>query len=330
MKTANGHALIGYWTGSGRGDTIFPLHEVSPQWDVIIVAFATPQKTAPEGTLRFRPPAGISSGEVKSDIAILKSQGKKVLISLGGGGEYFTLDDPKSIATFVSCVSRIVKEYGFDGIDIDFETPSLVLAQGDNDFRQPRTPSIVNFIAALRQLRNEFGPGFMISLVPEGPQIPAGHVTYGGQFGSYLPIAYGIRDILSFMDVQDYNTPPLEGLDGEIYQAGTVDYHAALTELVLRGFAVGGNPEQVFPPLPQDHVAVGFLTGETTPQSVAAAMNYIVAGHAPTDATYRLRNSGGYPGMIGAMFWTIDADRREDYRFSNVVGPELHSFPQAK
>ena len=58
----------------------------------------------------------------------------------------------------------------------------------------------------------------MISLVPEGTQIPAGYASYGGQFGSYLPLLYGVRDILSFVDVQDYNTPPLQGLDGEIYQ----------------------------------------------------------------------------------------------------------------
>jgi hypothetical protein len=29
--------------------------------------------------------------------------------------------------------------------------------------------------------------------------------------------------------------------------------------------------------------------------------------------------------MLGAMFWTIDADRRADYNFSNVIGPQLHN-----
>ena len=168
----------------------------------------------------------------------------------------------------------------------------------------------------------------MISLVPEGTQIPGGYPSYGGQFGSYLPIAYGIRDILSFMDVQDYNTPPLQGLDGEIYQAGTVDYHAAMTELVLHGFDVGGNPKYHFPGLPADKVAVGFLTGDTTPTVVTQAMYYIITGKAPAGTRYKLRKTGGYPGMIGAMFWTIDADRRENYRFSNAVGPELHSYPK--
>jgi chitinase len=252
------------------------------------------------------------------------------MISLGGGGQHFTLADGKRVPNFVSSVTRIVTEYGFDGIDIDFESPSLSIEPGDTDFKRPTTPSIVNLISALRQLHDLFGPSFMISLVPEGTQIPSGYPSYGGQFGSYLAIAYAIRDILSFIDVQDYNTPPLEGLDGEIYQPGSVDYHAAMTELLLHGFNVGGDPKRFFPPMPADKVAVGFLTGDTTPGIVSQAMDYIIAGKAPAGTNYRLRKPAGYPGMIGAMFWTIDADRRGNYGFSNVVGPQLHSYPAGK
>ncbi len=326
-KSTNGHALIGYWTGSGRGNQPFPLRDVSPQWDIIIVSFATPDHSAPEGTLRFRPPHGIDPEDLKRDIAALKTHGKKVLISLGGGGEVYTLDQPDSVSIFTSCVSRIVKEYGFDGIDLDFETPSLVVVPGDTDFKHPTTPSTIHMIAGLRQLKDELGPSFMISLVPEGPQIPAGHMTYGGQFGSYLPIAYGIRDILSFMDVQDYNTPPVEGLDGEIYQAGTVDYHAAMTDLVLNGFSIGYDAGQMFPALPQNQVAAGFLTGDATPQIVDQAMRYLITGQQTSDTTYRIRQPSGYPEMLGAMFWNIDDDAKENYKFSNVIGPQLHNLP---
>jgi chitinase len=329
-ESHNGHQLIGYWVGYGTARSMFSLRDVSPQWDIIIVAFATPDKNAPEGTLEFHTPAGMTTEQFKADIAFLKSKGKKVMISLGGGGQHFTLADPKRVPNYVSSVARIVSEYGFDGIDIDFESPSLSIDPGDTDFRHPTTPSIVNLISALRQLHDHFGSNFMISLVPEGTQIPGGYPSYGGQFGSYLPIAYGIRDILSFMDVQDYNTPPLEGLDGEIYQAGTVNYHAAMTELVLHGFDVGGDPKYHFPGLPADKVAVGFLTGDTEPTVVTQAMSYIITGKAPAGTKYKLRKADGYPGMIGAMFWTIDADRRENYRFSNAVGPELHSYPAKK
>jgi len=30
--------------------------------------------------------------------------------------------------------------------------------------------------------------------------------------------------------------------------------------------------------------------------------------------------------MLGAMFWTLDADRRANYNFSNIVGPQLHRY----
>lgn len=322
----NGHQLIGYWAGYGAAGSTFPLREISPQWDVIIVAFSTPDKNAPEGTMQFHTPAGLDTEQFKADIAHLKSQGKKVMISLGGGGQHFTLADPKRVPNFVSSVTRIVSEYGFDGIDIDFESPSLSIDPGDTDFKNPVTPSIVNLIAALRQLHDHFGPKFMISLVPEGTQIPSGYPSYGGQFGSYLAITYAIRDILSFIDVQDYNTPPLQGLDGEIYQPGSVDYHAAMTELLLHGFNVGGDPKHFFPPMPANKVAVGFLTGDTTPAIVSQAMEYIITGKAPAGTKYKLRRPSGYPGMIGAMFWTIDADRRGNYNFSNVVGPQLHRY----
>lgn len=329
-ESPNGHRLIGYWAGYGAANSILPLREVSPQWDVIIVAFSTPDRNAPEGTMQFRTPAGLDTEQFKGDIAWLKSQGKKVMISLGGGGQHFTLADAKRVPNFVSSVTRIVTEYGFDGIDVDFESPSLSIDPGDTDFKQPTTPSIVNLISAMRQLHDQFGSRLMISLVPEGTQIPSGYPSYGGQFGSYLAIAYGIRDILTFMDVQDYNTPPLQGLDGEIYQPGSVDYHAAMTELLLHGFNVGGDPQHFFPPMPADKVAVGFLTGDTTPAIVSQAMEYIITGKAPAGTRYALREPSGYPGMIGAMFWTIDADRRGNYNFSNVVGPQLHKYPSVK
>ena len=326
----NGHQLIGYWSGYGAAGSTFPLREVSPQWDVIIVAFSTPDRNAPEGTMQFHTPFGLDTTEFKADIAYLKGQGKKVMISLGGGGQHFTLADPNRVPNYVSSVTRIVAEYGFDGIDIDFESPSLSIEPGDTDFKNPTTPSIVNLISALRQLHDHFGPGFMISLVPEGTQIPAGYASYGGQFGSYLAITYAIRDILSFVDVQDYNTPPLQGLDGEIYQPGSVDYHAAMTELLLHGFNVDRDPAHFFPPLPADKVAVGFLTGDTKPTIVSQAMGYIISGKVPAGTGYRLRQVTGYPDMIGAMFWTIDADRRANYNFSNVIGPQLHDLPATK
>ncbi|RRA47879.1 glycosyl hydrolase family 18 protein [Acidipila sp. EB88] len=322
-----GHRLIGYWTGHGPGHTALPLHAVSPQWDIVIVAFASPDKHGPEGQLRFAPPNGLDAAELKADIAQMKAQGRKVMVSLGGGGEYFTLADKANIPNFVASVTSIVAEYGFDGVDIDFETPSLVVQPGDTDFEHPTTPSIVNLIAGLRQLHDHFGPGFMLSLVPEGPQLPAGAVSYGGQFGSYLPITYALRDILSFVDVQDYNTPPMEGLDGEVHQSHTIGYHAALTELLLRGFPAG---TRFFPPMPPSKVAVGFLTDYDTPLLVKQSMEFLLSGRSSLTTPYTLHRERGYPDLLGAMFWTIDDDLGQKNAFSDQLGPLLHRAPADK
>lgn len=328
--SSSGHWLIGYWTGSGPKDgKPLPIRDVSPQWDVILVAFAPPDEGAPEGTMRFEPPEGITADQLKKGIALLQGRGKKVMISLGGGGRYFKLDAAKDIPNFVSSVASIIKGYGFNGVDIDFETPSLELAPGDTDFRHPVTPSIVNLITGLRELRKQFGPDFMISLVPEGTQISAGLVSYGGQFGSYLPLVHALRDILSFVDVQEYNTPPLMGLDGNIYQTHTVDYDVAMTELLLHGFDVAGDPGAFFPPLPADKIAVGFLVGYDKPELASRTLGYLITGNKPDGVDYRLRGQRGYPEMMGAMFWTIDADHKQQYRYSNVIGPQLRGYPKA-
>jgi hypothetical protein len=34
--------------------------------------------------------------------------------------------------------------------------------------------------------------------------------------------------------------------------------------------------------------------------------------------------------MLGAMFWTIDADRHDNYKYSNLIGPQLHNYPKAR
>jgi len=56
-------------------------------------------------------------------------------------------------------------------------------------------------------------------------------------------------------------------------------------------------------------------------------MRLLVTGQSNLPTKYKLLQPGGYPTFSGAMFWTIDADRREEYRYSNIVGPVLHGFP---
>lgn len=329
-RPPNGHALIGYWEGYSSIKHPTPIRDISPQWDIVIATFAAPVKGS-TSLLHFAAPAALGDTQFKAGVAYLQSHGKKVLISLGGGGQVVTLNTEQDLHNFVSSVTQIVEKYGFDGVDLDIETPSLILNPGDADFRHPTTPSIVNLITAMHQLRKHFGPKFMITEVPEGPQTQAGMQTYAGQFGSFLPVIYGTRKILSFVDVQHYNTPPLEGLDGDYYFAGTADYNVALAEMMVRGFPVAGNKKAFFPPLPAEKVAAGFavspgIRGYTSRQGIEDSLRSIILGKPYAGARYRLRQASGYPKFLGAMFWAINADRRANYKMSNAIGPLLHGM----
>lgn len=319
----NGHKLVGYWSGLG------PIRDVSPQWDIILVAFATPDHSKGDGFMQYVV-RGQTEEQFKADIKLKQSEGKKVMISLGGGGQHFAMDTEETKRRFIETVEDICAKYGFDGIDIDFEASSMNLIPGDTDPKHPISPTTVNLIAAMREIHDHFGPQFMLSLVPEGQQTSAAGAGYGGQFGSYVPIIEGIRDMLAFTDTQDYNCPPVQGLDGEYYMPGSVDYHAAATEQFLHGFYVGRDPKHWFAPLPADKVVIGYLNSDTTPEIVHETMNAMITGKSKLMKKYTMQKAGGYPAFLGPMFWTIDADRREQYRYSNDVGPELHAFPKVK
>jgi len=318
----NGHKLVGYWSGLG------PISDVSPQWDTIIVAFATPDHAAGEGQMQYKVNGQMTEEKFKADIKAKQSQGVKVMISLGGGGQHFTLDTEEGKQRFIHSVEDICARYGFDGIDIDFEASSMNLVPGDTDPKHSISPTTVNMIAAMREIHDHFGKNFMLSLVPEGQQTSAAGADYGGQFGSYVPILEGIRDMLAFTDTQDYNCPPVQGLDGEYYMPGSVDYHAAATEQFLHGFNVGHDPKHYFAPLPPEQIVIGYLNSDTTPEIVNETMKALVTGKSKLMTKYTMQKPGGYSMFSGAMFWTIDADRRESYRYSNLVGPTLHSFPK--
>ena len=47
-----------------------------------------------------------------------------------GGGQVVTLNTSEDVRNFVTSVSEIVAKYQFDGVDLDIETPSLLINCG--------------------------------------------------------------------------------------------------------------------------------------------------------------------------------------------------------
>ncbi|MFD9375194.1 chitinase [Streptomyces sp. NPDC059999] len=326
------HALVGYLHASfANGSGYVRMADVPASWDVINLAFGEPTSVT-SGDIRFslcpvsECPNVESVAEFKAAIKAKQAAGKKVLISIGGQNGQVQLGTTAARDTFVSSVSKIIDEYGLDGLDIDFEGHSLSLATGDTDFRAPTTPVIVNLISAVKTLKAKYGPDFVLTMAPETFFVQLGYQYYGSgpwggqdpRAGAYLPVIHALRDDLTLLHVQDYNSGSIMGLDNQYHSMGGADFHIAMTDMLLTGFPVAGNTARVFPALRPDQVAIGLPAttnagnGHTSPAEVTKALNCLTK---KTDCgTYQTH--GTWPNLRGLMTWSINWDRFGGWEFS--------------
>jgi chitinase len=335
------HALIGYLHASfANGSGYVRMADVPDAWDVIQLAFGEPTSVT-SGDIRFnRCPAGEcpnveSEAEFIAAIRAKQAKGKKVLIFIGGHNGQVRLTTTAARDAFVRSVSAIIDRYGLDGLDIDFEGHSLSLDPGDVDFRSPTTPVIVNLISALRTLTARYGDGFVLTMAPETFFVQVGHQFYGGagvgdnRTGAYLPVIHALRNALTVLHVQDYNSGPVMGLDGQYHTMGGADFHIAMTDMLTAGFPVantghtfsGLRPEQIAIGLP---AAVSAGNGHTPPAQVQVAVNCLVKGQ--QCGSYTLRG-GTSPALRGLMTWSINWDRFFNWEFMNSHEPFLNALP---
>ncbi|WP_092380342.1 chitinase [Micromonospora phaseoli] len=336
-------ALIGYLHASfANGSGYLRMADVPADWDIINLAFGEPTSVT-SGDIRFQLcpvsecPGVETEAEFIAAIRAKQQQGKKVLLSIGGQNGQVQLTTTAARDTFVSSVSAIVDRYGLNGLDIDFEGHSLYLNAGDTDFRNPSTPVVVNLIAAIRTLKQRYGPNFVLTMAPETFFVQLGYQFYGpgpwgGQdprAGSYLPVIHALRDDLTVLHVQNYNSGPIMGLDNQYHTMGSADFHVAMTDMLLAGFPVAGNPDRIFPALRENQVAFG------APSSVSAGNGYLApAGiQSAVICLVRGQNCGSYtprsgtsPDFRGLMTWSINWDRYYQWEFGRSHGPFLKAL----
>lgn len=321
--------IVGYWHNFDNGSGFIKLRDVSPKFDVINVSFAEPSSGVTNGTIGFTP-YNYTDADFKADIAYLQSQGKKVMISIGGANGQVQLASTAARDNFVNSVTAIIEKYGFDGLDVDFEGHSLYLNSGDSDFKNPTTPVIVNLISALRSINDHFGTSnFYLTMAPETFFVQLGYSFYGGsciscdnRAGAYLPVIYATRDILDWLQVQNYNSGPITGLDDQYHNMGNADFHVAMADMILTGFPVAKNPNNFFPALRPDQVLLGLPAnanaggGFTSVAEVQKALDALIKG--VQLSSYKMRSSTtGYPDFRGVMTWSINWDKFNNFEFSN-------------
>ncbi|MEU5982825.1 glycoside hydrolase family 18 protein [Streptomyces sp. NPDC047434] len=326
------HALVGYLHASfANGSGYTRMADVPDSWDVINLAFGEPTSVT-SGDIRFglcpatECPGVESPAEFKAAIKAKQAAGKKVLISIGGQNGQVQLSTTAARDAFVSSVSKIIDEYGLDGLDIDFEGHSLSLNTGDTDFRSPTSPVIVNLVSAVKTLKAKYGAKFVLTMAPETFFVQLGYQYYGSgpwggqdpRAGAYLPVIHALRDDLTLLHVQDYNSGSIMGLDNQYHSMGGADFHIAMTDMLLTGFPVAGDTSRVFPALRPDQVAIGLPAsvnagnGHTSPAEVNKALNCLTR---KTDCG-SYQTHGTWPGLRGLMTWSINWDRFNNGEFS--------------
>jgi chitinase len=106
----------------------------------------------------------------------------------------------------------------------------------------------------------------------------------------------------------------MNGCDGNVYSEGTENFLVALACIQLQG---GLRPDQVGLGLPASTSAAG--GGYVSPSVVNNALDCLETGN----NCGSFKPSQTWPGIRGAMDWSINWDASNSYNFANTVGPYL-------
>lgn len=291
------HALTGYWQNFNNGATVQKISDVPSPYDIIAVSFA--DATTTPGAIAFNLDSaglgGYTVAQFKADIAAKKAAGKSVVLSIGGEKGTISVNDPASANNLANSAYALMQEYGFSGIDIDLENGL--------------DPTYMT--QALRSLSAKAGPSLVLTMAPQtiDMQSPA---------GGYFKTALNIKDILTVVNMQYYNSGSMNGCDGKVYSQGSVDFLTALACIQLEG---GLDPSQVGIGVPASPSGAG--SGYVSPTIVNNALDCLARG---TNCG-SFKPSRTYPGLRGAMTWSTNWDAKAGGAWSNAVGPKVHSLP---
>lgn len=290
------HALTGYWQNFDNGATVQKLRDVQSQYDIIAVSFADSTATPGQIVFNLDPAVGYASvADFKADIAAKKAAGKSVIISVGGEKGNVTINSDASATAFANSAYALMQEYGFNGVDIDLE-------HGINS---------TYLTKALRQLSAKAGSTMVLTMAPQT-------IDMQNTGTEYFKTALAVKDILTVVNMQYYNSGSMLGCDGKVYSQGSVDFLTALACIQIQG---GLAPSQVGLGVPASTRGAG--SGYVDPQIVKNAL----------DCLTRLTGCGSYkpaqawPTLRGAMTWSTNWDATAGNAWSNAVGPHVHNLP---
>ncbi|WP_432164425.1 chitinase [Streptomyces sp. bgisy031] len=290
------HAVTGYWQNFDNGATVQKLRDVPSQYDIIAVSFADATSTPGQISFTLDPAVGYAStADFKADIAAKQAAGKSVILSVGGEKGSVSVNSDASATAFADSAYSLMQQYGFDGVDIDLEN-------GLNSTYMSK---------ALHQLSAKAGAKLVLTMAPQT-------IDMQSTSGEYFKTALNVKDILTVVNMQYYNSGSMLGCDGKVYSQGSVDFLTALACIQLEG---GLDPSQVGLGVPASTRGAG--SGYVDPSVVNNALDCLTRG----TGCGSFKPARTYPGLRGAMTWSTNWDATAGNAWSNSVGPKVHSLP---
>ncbi len=271
-------------------------------------------------------------------ISQLHAQNIKVLLSIGGSSssipnttvnfdQVFKASNAVAFqAQMVSSIQALMSQYGFDGIDVDFEQGFSPGAGGT--FTNPG-----GSLAAMANVINTLhanNPTILISLVPQAANIGATS-GFDATWGNYSALIMQTYASLSWVGIQLYNTGCVYGIDHVCYAnnggndqnfsvAMAVDLLASWPQTDSTGRATGFQPYISY--LRPDQIVLGYPAPNASGVSDGLPVTNAAGIKAALNCLQTKLTCGSYvpaktyPGIGGVFNWEITYDQANNYKFA--------------
>jgi len=274
-----------------NSDASPPTSLLGKPYSHVILSFITaPARLPTEAPIKVVVPGKLTAA--LDAVASLQAEGKKVLISFGGGD--MQLADYVGVANreteLAAAIASFVGEHGFAGVDIDFEvSQALYLKRPSGIFNGRKF--LIDLTTALR---SRLPQGALLTHVPQAP-----YLDPSWQGGPYLDVLREVGDMIDWITVQYYNNPTYDApvapnIVGHMKSPVPWSY----TGLVLGAGGFAWSPEKLLVGLPvyRDDAANGHLAPRVVGKDVVCPL---------------LKKFGNaFGGLTGWQFSTLTRDHR--------------------
>lgn len=257
----------GYWKKWGESNP-YTLGSTDPRYNVVFLSFGLGQS---DGSLKFNQTVQTEASFIE-DVKKLQARGTRVIMSIGGEHSLINLKTDAAVQNFLQSVRGYRAKYGINGIDWDIEGQAI---------------HIGNMEKISRQLKQEFGDSFAVTLTPQG------HIY------EYKDLAKNLGSKFDMISIMYY------------------DYLEATPEARTRAVIHRSKELVEKYGVQNTQLGVGMRVTDTNGKYYE---NNNVVGFSLYGADHTMKAmQAAFPGYRGVFNWTIDYDRRAGKKWLAAV-----------